>query len=402
MHTTRTLFAALVAALTLTGTAVANEVISNDSLADILVEKGVITKEEAKKADKSNDGKLKFGALFFLNTTARDADTTTATGTTTTKTKGLAVDRAYLTAKYYFNDDWMMHLTTDMNRDINLAGKNQNIFLKYAYLEGKLVGKAVVLRLGQSHTPWVGYELGLWKHRYVATTMSNQYSFDTSSDLGIGLKGELADGLIGYFATATTGAGFDNGAGSTNGIDFNIRLGLYPIEGLTLDAQFSDGYKGTKTFSNSVDTAGRKFTFYQFMVTYGTDIFRLGGNYMNNKDTSKDGTNSTLHDGNVTSGLRANTVNGELKSVGFNVWGWVKLPGTDFGAFGRYENLQHEKAGVATKEKLDRFVAGLEYFPMKNIAFSLVADQTKLKNTSGNAANKDKDITYGLYSQVKF
>ena len=239
--------------------------IDNTSLADILMEKGVLTKSDVKAIKKNNDGQLKLEALFYLNTYSQKADTTTAAGTTSTKTSGLAVDRAYFTAKYSFNDDWMMRLTTDMGAEATL-GKQQNIYLKYAYLQGKLAGDAAVLRLGQSHTPWIDYEQGLWGHRYVAKVMSDQYKFDDSSDLGIGLKGKLLDGMIGYWITETNGTGYGNGARS-NGLDFNSRLGIYPVDGLTLDFQFRDGYRGTKTNVASVGTSGVKSTFWQGMIT---------------------------------------------------------------------------------------------------------------------------------------
>ena len=399
MRTTRTLFAALIAALTLTGTAFANEVISNDSLADILVEKGVITKEEATKAGKSKDGKLQLEALFFLNTYHQQADTTTAAGTTNVKTTGLAVDRAYFTGKYFFNDDWMMRITLDAGNDANTA-KRQNVFLKAAYVEGKLVGKAAVLRLGQSHTPWIDYEQGLWKHRYVAQVMSDRYSFDDSFDLGVGLKGELANGLLQYFVTETNGTGYST-ANRSGSVDLNTRIGIYPIDGLTLDFQFRDGHRGTKT-SGTAPTAGVKSQLIQSMVSYGTNDFRLGGNYIDNKDKAKSATQSILHDGFVTSALRTAAVGDELKSTAFAVWGWVKFPGTDFGAFGRFENIKHKLNTNATEEKLNRYMGGLEYTALKGVDFSLVVDNTKLKNRGGVAADQRKDIRYGLFSQVKF
>ena len=119
------------------------------------------------------DSKLKLEALFYLNTYQQTDDRTTAGVSSKTKTTGLNVDRAYFTAKYYFNKEWMMRFTTDMQHQSNLS-KDQNIYLKYAYVEGKLVDDAVVLRLGQSYTPWIDYEQGLWKHRYVAKVMSDQ------------------------------------------------------------------------------------------------------------------------------------------------------------------------------------------------------------------------------------
>ncbi|MDT8376211.1 MAG: hypothetical protein RQ867_05650 [Mariprofundaceae bacterium] len=345
------------------------------------------------------ESKLKLEALFYLNTYAQKADTTTAAGTVSTKTTGLAVDRAYFTAKYYFNNDWMMRLTTDMGQEPGL-GKDQNIYLKYAYVEGKLIGKAAVLRLGQSHTPWIDYEQGLWGHRYVAKTMIDQYKFDDSSDLGAGLKGELADGMVNYFVTATNGSGYGTGT-RTNGIDFNSRLGFEPVDGLTLDFQYRTGTRGTKTSVAGVDVAGVKSTLTQIMATYGIGKeFRVGANYISNKDKADSATASTTHGGNVSSGFATAVIGDEVKSTGYSLWAWGKF-GDNMGAFARYEDMKNQLTGVATDEKLTRYLAGVEYSPIKNVTFALVADQSKLTNRGGVAANGRKDTRYGLYSKIK-
>jgi len=149
------------------------------------------------------ESKLKLEALMYLNTYSEKAETITGATNATTKTVGLAVDRAYFTAKYFFNDDWMMRITLDAGRDASLAGKKQNVFLKAAYVEGKLLGDAAVLRVGQSHTPWIDYEQGLWQHRYASQVFTDKYKFDDSFDLGLGLKGTLADGMVKYFVMST-------------------------------------------------------------------------------------------------------------------------------------------------------------------------------------------------------
>ncbi|MFQ5518865.1 MAG: hypothetical protein ACE5E3_02565, partial [Mariprofundus sp.] len=350
-----------------------------------------------------DDSKLKFESLFYLNTFQKVDDRVTSGVSSKSKTTGLNVDRAYFTARYYFDKNWMMRFTVDVGHESGLK-KKQNVYLKYAYAEGKLVGKQVVLRVGQSHTPWIDYEQGKWKHRYVAKVMSDTYKFDTSADLGLGLKGKLADGLLDYFVTATNGTGYAGGNPSTglNGIDFSGRVGLHPIEGLDIDFQFADGYKATKTHIANVKTAGVKSTLIQGMVSYGTDVFRVGGNYIYNKDKARSATASTAHGGNASSNFKTAAIGDEVKSSGWDVWAWVKIPGTPIGAFGRYENLHNKmvSGGVANpvKEKITRFVAGLEYSPIKNVTFAAVIDATKLKNRGGNILVQDKDTRFGLYS----
>jgi hypothetical protein len=354
----------------------------------------------------NGESKLKIEALFYLNTFKNTDDRITSGVSSKSETTGLNVDRAYFTAKYYFNKDWMMRFTTDMQHQPALS-KDQNIYLKYAYVEGKLAGKAAVLRLGQSHTPWIDYEQHAWKHRYVSKVMTDQYKFDTSADLGIGLKGKLADGLIDYFVTGTNGTGYGKGNPSTglNGIDFNSRIGLHPVSGLDIDIQYANGYKATKTKVSNDSTAGVKSTLAQVMASYGSKMFRIGGNYVYNKDKANSATASSTHGGNASASFATAAIGDTVKSTGGALWGWVKFPGTKFGAFARGEKLDNEmtSGGVVTplKEKITRYVGGLEYSPIKNISFSLVVDATRLKNRGGAAAVEDKDTRFGLYSLIK-
>jgi hypothetical protein len=264
------------------------------------------------------DSKLKLGGKIFTDLTRfKETD---AAGAIVKRTTSARVERAYFTAKYYFNHDWMMRITTDVNLDPNLNKKNNNIFLKYAYLEGKLMGKAVVLRLGQSHTPWIDYEQGLWKHRYFSKVMIDTNGYDASSDLGIGLKGTVADGLAKYFVTYTNGAGYSHPGRVGDTMDVDARISLYPIDGLTLDAQYRNGYKGTKTTPVGLNGAQKKSTLTQFMATYGMGHdFRVGGNYAINKTT-----------------LLAAT---PVKETAIALWGWANV-GNGVGLFGRYENTK--------------------------------------------------------------
>ncbi len=331
---------------------------------------------------KDGDSKLKIGGKFFLNATDYKV---TKNGVTDTKTRSVAVDRAYFTAKYYFDQDWMMRITTDMVVDPNLKSKNSNIFLKYAYLEGKLMGDAVVLRLGQSHTPWIDYEQHLWGHRYVSKTLVDTQGYDASSDLGVGLKGKVADGLVGYFVTATNGAGYShptNKKTAGSSLDFDSRVSFNPVKGLTLDLGYRTGYKGTKSLKAGVSGSNTKSTMYQLMATYGTEDYRFGANFINNR-----------------SKLDTSAVN-LTKEDAFALWGWGKL-GDGVGAFGRYESTKN-KLNVASPQKEIRYLAGFEYSPRKHVNFSLVYDNTKFTN-SGNVAGATKKVTQiGLYSQVKF
>ena len=332
----------------------------------------------------NGDSKLSIESKVFVKLVS-EKDTAASPET---KTQSASVDRAYFTVKYNFDKDWLMRVTTDVHQTkaSELEQKNNNVFLKYAYLEGKLAGDAAVLRLGQSHTPWIDYEQGLWKHRYFNKVLIDQNGYDASSDLGIGLKGKVAQGKANYWVTYTNGAGYSR-TGSQ--MDLDARIGYNDlIPGLTLDLQYRSGYKGTKTDPvnsttkfNTGTGASRtlpetKSTLYQVMTTYGQGSdYRVGVNYVSNKDDPKAATS--------------------VRETAYSVWGWTKLP-NNYGAFARFD---HTKDNVVPKLKKDHYGVGVEYFPTKHVTLALGYD--RVKSSTGGVTSK-KDSQYGLWSQFAF
>ncbi|NOR72970.1 MAG: hypothetical protein GQ467_03775, partial [Mariprofundaceae bacterium] len=295
---------------------------------------------------------------------------------------GVALDRAYLTAKYQFDDVWSMRLTTDATVDTALS-KQTNVYIKYAYLRGKL-SDAFAVDAGVIETPWIGYENKLNTHRYVYKSFTDFEKFDDSADAGLGVFGKLGDGLFQYALAGVNGGGYSKIA-KTAAIDFNSRLGFYPIEGLTFDLQFRDGYKGTKKWdvATLANTPGTKYRLMQGMVTYGIgNNFRIAANYISQNADDK------------TTGLTT-------KSTGYDAWGYYNF-NSDFGVFGQYDYLKDKKDATLAEVKVNRLTAGLEYTPRKNVRFSLVAKTWKIKNATFNQGAEIKNATYGLYSEVKF
>ena len=277
-----------------------------------------------------------------------------------------------------------MRVTTDVVQETALNKKKTNVFLKYAYLEGKLYGKAAVLRMGVSHNPWIDYEQGLWKHRYFTKVTADEFKYDDSADIGVGLKGKLADGLVKYWVTAVNGGGYGNLAQS-NAVDYKARVGLYPIKGLTIDVGYNSGYRAQKTFAANVNSNPLRQTMTQLMVTYGTHDYRVGGNFISNKDKAK----------------------AKIKATTYALWGWAKLGG-GFGAVARYEKEKSYAYNpttfvVGTQQQVrTRYALGVDYSPVKHVVMTLayVSDKTKdYKHTLGDYKNV-KQI--GIWSQFKY
>ena len=343
-------------------------------------------------AAENGDSKLKFSAKFYINGTSSKTTgggTVATNGTTQSDNIGMALDRAYLTVSYQFDNVWSMGITTDTNIDTALAGKKTNVYIKKAYARGKF-SKAVVLDMGVIGTPWIGYEEGLHKHRYVFKSFVDQYGFDSSADAGIGLKGKLADGLVQYAIAEVNGGGYGN-ISKTKSLDFNSRVGIYPVEGVTIDFQFRDGYKGTKSWNTATQTTrrGTKHTLFQGMVTYGQgNNFRVGGNYINEKSDRQ---------ADAALAITQQTT----KTDGYDAWAWVNV-GSNVGIFGRYEHMKQKRNGATVNAKTDRYVGGIEYFPRKNVTLAVAADQSKTKNANFNTGATVKNTKFGLYSEIKF
>ncbi|MBL4775518.1 MAG: hypothetical protein JKY87_05630 [Mariprofundus sp.] len=337
------------------------------------------------------DSKLKLGAKFFTNFTANKTQGDgTAAGNALIQKKdmGAALDRAYFSLKYQFDDVWSMSLTTDANIDTGLAKKTTNVFIKKAYLRGKLADEFVI-SAGVIGTPFIGYENKLNTHRYVHKSFTDTYKFDDSADAGIGISGKLADGLIQYSIAELNGGGFGN-ISRNNSLDFNSRVGIYPIEGLTLDVQFRDGFRSSKVFNkaNQANNAGTKHTLIQGMITYGVDkTFRIGGNYIYEKSDQKL---------DVANAIAQQTT----KSTGLDVWGWVNF-NDNVGVFGQFEQLKQKRAAGA-QPKTTRFVGGLEFTARKNVRLALVADVSKTTDAAFTTGAVIKTSKFGLYSEVKF
>jgi len=333
----------------------------------------------------SGEQKLTIGGKTYINFTLSNEEVKNAAGVTTADIDrdGLAVDRFYLEAKYHANKVWMGRITMDVNNEQNVAlgtplDRNMNVFLKYAYIEGNFRPELQV-RLGLSHTPWIDYEQSLWGHRYVSKVASDYFKFDDSSDYGVGLKGDVVDGLIQYWATATNGGGYSN-PNRTEGIDFNGRITVTPkkVEGLQVSGQYRNGYRGTKTGPNT----GDKSSFFQAMVTYAQEDWRAGINYLDN---------STDLAGSVF----------DVDDSAYAVWGWGKMG--EYGAFGRYDHRKNENAAaVPVAAKTDHFVLGVETWPVKGLTLAVAWDYSKTKNDGNTAGAQRKSNKFGLYSEYKF
>jgi len=369
--------------------------LDDKSLIDVLQAKGILSKDEVKVIKHNNNGKFKFGGKLFVDAVNARSKTNDVTQKST---NSVDLTRAYLTARYYINDTWKVRVTTDVHaEDPNTLGKNNNIFLKYAYIQGDLL-PAASLRIGVIHTPWIDHEEELWGHRYISTVLIDGFGMESSADAGVGIVGKVLDGMLNYQFGGFNGGGYTKISPSKS-VDFSGRIGSEPIEGLTLDFEARNGYRGTKKFSGGVSTKpAAKQTMYQGMITYGIGHdYRIGANYVRDNDKASKGVQNRAYD----------------------IWGYGKIIDTPFGklgAVGRYDYDRvrpYNNAALllgGNNETIQRYLIGLELVPAKGLAFSFVYDYKKTKNkiTGANTAaaavgtDEIKNQTVGLFSRLKF
>jgi len=287
------------------------------------------------------------------------------TAGTTTDTQGANITRTYLTAKKKIDDTWSAKVTFDSAVNKGHTGKDNEVFLKTAQLTGKFSNELNV-KVGLIGTPWIGYEDGLGKHRHVSKSYVDTHGMDSSADAGIGVFGKALDGMLSYDVVSINGGGY-GATGRTDTTDTNIRVGVAPVKGLTIDLGQHAGYFG------KTKATGDKTTLTQTMVTYGNEVddlsYRVAVNLISNK---KDTAGTTD------------------KATEF--WIWARKG--DLGAYLRNESTNWD--GKATDEK--RTVVSLDYYAAKGVILSLVSD----KSTGVKGVDGDEKSSTGIFTQFAF
>ncbi len=367
--------------------------------------------------------------ISLQNQNAAGADVDTPpTGT------GFDVKRFYLIVDHKFNDIWSANLTTDAQfstastatvttptgtttalTNQNTSGGVTEVMIKKLYLEGKF-DKLFVLRVGAADTPWAPFVEGLYGYRWVEKTATDRLGFANTADWGVNANGSGgANGLFTYSASVVNGGGYKNPT-RTKSPDFEGRVGVKPLDWLTIGAGFYSGHLGQITATNDAfprNTASR----FDGVVGVNVSGLRVGGEYfsaknyktVNNLAASVYGTSSIVG-GTVTA------VPVSDKADGFSGWVSYVFAG-QWNVFGRYDDVKLSK-DVAPNLKDKYFNLGVGYKPSKALDFALVYKNEKVESGSASisggdangsftigGANGTRDGKYdeiGIYTQWQF
>lgn len=319
---------------------------------------------------------------------------------------GIDVKRGYFIVNHSFDDVWSAALTTDFNfatykNSCTVAGgtlgetcsvttttPETQLFVKNLYLQGKF-DNALVFRFGEFGMPWIPYAEGVYGYRFVENTLIDRSGvlggykpFGNSTDWGVNLNGD--GGIWNYSAAIVEGNGYKNPSRSKT-MDFEGRLGLVPVDGLIIGLGYYTGDLGQDTEANeaanvgiSKNTASRT----DALVAWKADGLTVGLEYF-----TADNFGTKLIFSNTTD-----------KADGYSVYGSYDFPGTQFGVFGRYDNVKPSK-DVDSSLQDKYYNAGFAIKTNSNITWALAYKSEKLTDSAGVDL---KDTEFGVWAQIKY
>jgi hypothetical protein len=248
------------------------------------------------------------------------------------------------------------------------------VYIKRAYLQAK-VSDALSIRAGSANTPWVPMVEDLYGYLYVEKVLADRLKFGTSADWGLHAFGKSASGMFNYAVAAVNGGGYKNPSRS-KGVDFEGRISVVPVTGLTLAAGFYSGHLGKETQTvSSLHTATRT----DALVVYGTSKYRVGAEYMEARNWNQVLTSATD------------------KAEAYSLWGVVNFS-PKYSAFARFDSAKPSKL-LAPTLKDTYFDIGLSYRPMAKMTEH--GSYTNAFFTNGGSVD-GKYSEIGVWAQLKY
>lgn len=170
---------------------------SNDILLEKLIDKGVITAEEAKEIQSKTKFKLPKGLRGIKMEALGYLDYSTGKAGDNSDFNKFEITRGYLTVKKGITPWLKARITSDITR--KSQEEAPRVRLKYYYADLLLPDMGFLtsldVRVGQGHTPWIDFQEHINIYRMQGTMFQERNRVFTSADIGIGLLGNLGGKL---------------------------------------------------------------------------------------------------------------------------------------------------------------------------------------------------------------
>lgn len=287
---------------------------------------------------------------------------------------GFDVKRGYLVLNTAFNNSWSMKFQTDFN--YKSAVGETVVYLKNIYVQRNL-GDGTKLRIGLANMPWIPFDEGLYRFRYVENTLIDRTHFGNSADWGLHLLGKR--GRLDWQVSAVTGGGYKH-PGRSKGMDLAGRVGYRVYKGLHLAFGAYTGDRGQSQYppgQSAQNTTSR----YDAAIVYEASRFNVGVEYFYAKDW--------------TTVLTPQSD----KADGYSLYGSYSLR-PDIALFARYDYVKPSK-DLNPGLKNQYYNAGIQFIASKQIRFALVYKYSKVDNGFFNTTNgKIGGVNSGKYQEI--
>lgn len=305
------------------------------------------------------------------------------------------IKRMYISVDHRFNDVFSANLTTDFTYDSTT--KATQLYIKKAFLQTNLFGKALIVRAGSADMPWIPFVENIYGYRYVDHVLIDNYGYGTSADWGVHLLGSLWDDHIGYAFSVVNGEGYKiastGAANRTNAVDVegrvNATFGHFTAAVGGYDGKLGKDVIGAATFHNAER--------FDALVAYAGPRVRVGAEYLWAKYWN-DVTQPTLSKTNTTEGV----------SAFGSFWFTPKIS-----IFGRYDYLKPQEDTNSSFHS-NFYNVGVSYKPIGPLDFALVYKHDSVLDGllgTGNGTigtlnphllGKGDYDEVGIFTQVKF
>jgi hypothetical protein len=236
------------------------------------------------------------------------------------------VSRVYVTAKGAVTEKLYYNVTADVGRETNtyytyelvydpltqeyelletehITKGELGFYAKNAYFDVRDVIPGHSIYGGIEKTSWTGVEEGIWGWRVIRRVALDDRKWEPTADLGLGVEGEFAEGLITHHLTFTNGAGYNNPEDGLSGKAVAYRLSLFPLvsdeswKGVSVNAFVKADNVGEKVpageAKNPVMVYGGLLGLQHEFVNFG------GGYFLRSEGEDNAGAGTTKVNGNV-------------------------------------------------------------------------------------------------------
>jgi hypothetical protein len=385
--------------------------IDNDKLLEKLIEKGIITREEAEeikeeeqKVEEQRQEKivkaveekelaipkalkgLKVGMLAYIDYSYGDEPESNNGESSLNRFK---LTRGYLTIKKEILPWFHTRITIDTHEDNEEDWKMR---LKYLYAElrppdfGFLTN--MKSEIGMGHIPWLDFEEHINPYRCQGTMAIERAGTFNSADLGVSLRGNFAgrleqaeektgghhyDGRYGgWHLGVYNGPGYHETEENTNKV-IEGRVTLRPLPDVIPGLQLS--YFGLYGEGDNDTNSDGEYPDYEVnlgMLSYQNPWLILTGQYFLTEGNSK--------------GSWVDAQGDALDTKGYSMFGNVKLPILDrkLSVFARYDHFdQDEDGAIASDADYDMYIGGLAYDIYKGNLVMLTYETTDYGRDAG-------------------